>query len=57
MIPISDEPGKAGFENIVYKTPSSQPFPKRQILDASKLKVFTDDNFKFDEMVQSSLKG
>ena len=27
----------------------SQPFPKRQILDLSKLKEFADDNFKFDE--------
>ena len=26
-----------------------KPFPKRQILDSSKLKVFADDNFKFDE--------
>ena len=26
-----------------------EPFPKRQILDASKLKEFADDNFKFDE--------
>ena len=25
------------------------PFPKRQILDSSKLKEFADDNFKFDE--------
>ena len=25
------------------------PFPKQQILDASKLKGFADDNFKFDE--------
>ena len=25
------------------------PFPKRQILDSSKLKVFADDNFKLDE--------
>ena len=24
-------------------------FPKRQILDSSKLKEFADDNFKFDE--------
>ena len=24
-------------------------FPKRQILDSSKLKEFVDDNFKFDE--------
>ena len=26
-----------------------QSFPKRQILDSSKLKDFPDDNFKFDE--------
>ena len=26
-----------------------QPFPKRQILDSSKLKEFADDNFKFVE--------
>ena len=25
------------------------PFPKRQILDSSKLEVIADDNFKFDE--------
>ena len=25
------------------------PIPKRQILDSSKLKEFSDDNFKFDE--------
>ena len=24
-------------------------FPKQQILDSSKLEVFADDNFKFDE--------
>ena len=27
----------------------SYPFPKRQILDSSKLKEFADDNFEFDE--------
>ena len=27
----------------------SQPFPKRHILDSSKLKEFADYNFKFDE--------
>ena len=27
----------------------SYPFPKRQILDPSKLKKSADDNFKFDE--------
>ena len=26
-----------------------KPFPKRQILDSSKLKEFADDNFRFDE--------
>ena len=26
-----------------------QPFPKRQILDSSKLKEFADDNLKFDK--------
>ena len=26
-----------------------EPFPKRQILDSSKMKEFADDNFKFDE--------
>ena len=25
------------------------PFPRRQILDSSKLKEFADDNFEFDE--------
>ena len=28
---------------------SFSPFPKRQILDSSKLKELADDNFKFDE--------
>ena len=28
---------------------SDSPFPKRQILDSSKLKEVADDNFKFDE--------
>ena len=37
----------------MYPTPLTQhfcfnPFPKRQILDSSKLKGFADDNFKFD---------
>ena len=29
--------------------PFCSAFPKRQILDSSKLKEFADDNFKFDE--------
>ena len=32
------------------------PFPKRQILDSSKLKEFADDNFKFDENGRQFLK-
>ena len=28
---------------------SFKPLTRRQILDSSKLKEFTDDNFKFDE--------
>ena len=35
----------------------SQPFPKRQILDSSKLKEFADDNFKFDENGKRSPNG
>ena len=31
-----------------------QPFPKRQILDAFKLKEFVDDKFKFYENVENS---
>ena len=30
-------------------TNHSQPFPKRQILDSSKLKELADNSFKFDE--------
>ena len=32
------------------------PFPKRQILDSSKLKEFADDKFKFDENGKKVLK-
>ena len=35
---------------------SHYPFPKRQILDSSKLKEFVDDNFKFDERDRKLLK-
>ena len=34
---------------ICSLTGATKPFPKRQILDFSKLKVFADDNFKLDE--------
>ena len=42
------------FESDHHVTPISQyfqlyPFPKRQILDFSKLIEFADDNFNFDE--------
>ena len=33
-----------------------EPFPKRQILDPSKLKAFADDNFKFDENGRKSIR-
>ena len=36
----------------LFRMPTSMTnylFPKRQILDSSKLKKFADDNFKFDE--------
>ena len=36
---------EAGGEKTFY----SEPFPKRQILNSSKLKEFADDKFKFDE--------
>ena len=35
--------------HIVCRTLVIQPFPKRQILDPFKRKVFADDNFKLDE--------
>ena len=33
-----------------------QPFPKQQILDSSKLKVFADDNFQVDENGKKFIK-
>ena len=33
---------------------SISPFPKQQILDSSKLKESADDNFRFDEIAESS---
>ena len=36
------------FEPLSGKT-KALLFPKRQILDSSKLKEFADDNFEFDE--------
>ena len=48
---------------FVNKHPSSwgllglQLFPKRQILDSSKLKEFADDNFNLVKMAEGSLNG
>ena len=36
---------------------SLKPFPKRQILDSSKLTEFADDNFKFNKKGRSSQNG
>ena len=33
-----------------------QPFPKRQVLGSSKFKAFTDGDFEFNGMVESSPK-
>ena len=38
------------FKNVIY------PFPKRQILEASKLKQFADDNFKFEETGRKTIQ-
>ena len=40
----------------MYCNVVSLPFPKRQILDSSKLKEFADDNFKFVENSGKSSK-
>ena len=43
------------YQYLLYRFPFLivsnlfNPFPKRQILDSSKLKELADDNFKFDE--------
>ena len=37
----------SGSVSMIKK--SFLPFPRRQILDSSKLKEFADDNFTFDE--------
>ena len=45
---------KGDFCSWSVLTNRSYPFPKRQILDSSKMEKFADDNSKFDE---SSPKG
>ena len=38
------------IDSLFYQSRhEAQPFPKRRILVPSKLKEFTDDNFKFDK--------
>ena len=37
------------WTRLNFVTWNRQPFPKRQILDSSKLKGFADNNFYFDE--------
>ena len=40
---------KRGESAVKKREIACQPFPKRQILDSSKLKEFADHNFNFDE--------
>ena len=35
--------------SVCIMTVRAEPFPKRQILHASKLREFADENFKFDK--------
>ena len=44
------------LEKYYLESEVSQPFPKREILDSSKLKEFADDNFKYDENDRKFLK-
>ena len=44
------------LENKTKPWSYDKPFPKRQILHSSKLKVFADDNSKFDENGRKFLK-
>ena len=43
---------EASLEAILKKVCRFNPLPHRKILDLSKLKAFTDDNFKVAQMVQ-----
>ena len=40
---------KHSYETCIITMNQVLPFPKRWILDSSKLKEFADDNFKFDK--------
>ena len=37
------------MDHVVFYSISAYLFPKRQIVDSSKLREFSDDNFKFGE--------
>ena len=43
--------------NSLKLSDSSSPFPKRQILDSSKLKEFADGNFELDEKKKALQRG
>ena len=44
-------------EIFTYTCTCISPFPNEKFFDSSKLGEFTDGNFKFDEMAESSPKG
>ena len=47
---VTDLPCKLNCYFLLFeKKKKNEPFPKRQILDSFKVKVFADDNFKFFE--------
>ena len=44
-------------ESKTNKKEVAEPFPKRHILDSSKLKEFADDNIELDKMAESYPNG
>ena len=38
--------------SLKFVVQKGEPFPRRQILESSKLREFADDNFRFDENVR-----
>ena len=47
---------RSGTIRTMLREKEAKSFPKRQILDSSKLKEFEDDKFKFDENVRKFSK-
>ena len=41
---------------LIFHSKWTSPFPKRQILDSSKLKELADNDFKFDENGRKSIQ-